>query len=161
MYDSSAIPSYFSDSEHYSSALNLPISQGYPSTSQPTYPVRFSTLPEPAVVQSLVDTYFRYCHCQPYCYFHVANFRHRLSKNALPHWLLLAVIATAAGFSDDEIFQGRQTEASDCFASLAWKEINDRMFQEEDFMTIHTVQAVNMLAVIDFSGKALMISKTP
>jgi hypothetical protein len=72
---------------------------------------------------------------------------------------LLAVIATAAGFSDDEVFQGRQTEASDCFASFAWKEINDRMFQEEDFMTIHTVQAVNMLAVIDFSGKALMISK--
>lgn len=133
------------------------MSQGDSPTSRSIDSTRFSTLPEPAVIQSLVDTYFRHCHFQPYCYFDEANFRCRLSGGDLPPWLLLAVIATAVGFSDDDCFEGKQTEASDCFASSAWEEINARMFQEEDFMTIHTVQATNMLAVIDFTGMTLLI----
>ncbi|KAI0468805.1 fungal-specific transcription factor domain-containing protein [Xylaria cf. heliscus] len=109
-------------------------------------------LPDAATIESAVDTYFWYCHGQPYCYFQEENFRRRLIESTLPPWLLLAVIATATGLSDDRVLQGRQSEASDYFAAAAWKEINDRMFQEEDFMTIHTVQAANMLAVIDFAA---------
>jgi hypothetical protein len=63
------------------------------------------------------------------------------------------VAAAASGFSDNPFYQGRQTEFSDAFAASAWKEIREKMFQEDDFMTVHVVQATNMLSVIDFSGK--------
>ena len=113
----------------------------------------FSSLPPPEIVRSLVDTYFMFCHCQPYCYFHEANFRHRLAENLLPTWLLLAVIATASEFSDESFFRGQQPRAADCYASMAWNDISSKMFQEDDFMDLNAVQATNLLSVIDFCGK--------
>ncbi|PON24929.1 hypothetical protein TGAM01_v206010 [Trichoderma gamsii] len=113
--------------------------------------VRFDSLPNSEVVRSLVNTYFQFCHCQPYCYFQESSFRRRLSSNSTPKWLLLAVIATASGFSTLDYFQARQAEAADCYALCAWKDIHARIFQE-DFITIQVVQATNMLAVIDFTA---------
>ncbi|KAI0535040.1 fungal-specific transcription factor domain-containing protein [Xylaria digitata] len=143
--------SSFGEPGNSSLVWNTPLSQVGSSGSHPVK-LNFGGLLDTATIQSAVDTYFRYCHCQPYCYFQEENFRRGLAENTLPPWLLLAVIATAAGFSNDGALQGRHNEASDYFASVAWKDINGRMFQEEDFMTIHTVQAANMLSVIDFAG---------
>ncbi|UPK97317.1 hypothetical protein LCI18_008252 [Fusarium solani-melongenae] len=120
--------------------------------SNPTSPATFNSLPESEIVKSLVETYFFFCHCQPYCYFHEENFRRRLTDNTLPTWLLLAVIATASEFSDEPFFNGEQTRAADCYASMAWKDISNRIFQEGDFMDLNAVQATNLLSVIDFSA---------
>ncbi|KAF4988185.1 hypothetical protein FDECE_15161 [Fusarium decemcellulare] len=112
----------------------------------------FNSLPESKIVKSLVETYFVFCHCQPYCYFHEASFRRRLTENTLPTWLLLAVIATASEFSDEPFFNGEQTRAADCYASVAWRDISNNMFQEDDFMDLNAVQATNLLSVIDFTA---------
>ncbi|KAH8803718.1 fungal-specific transcription factor domain-containing protein [Xylogone sp. PMI_703] len=122
-------------------------------TSSPPIDQRdIPTLPDLEVLQSIIDTYFQYCHCQPYCYFQESSFRRRLSENTLPSWLLLAVAASALGFSDHPFYRGRQTEVSDAFAVSAWNEIREKMFSEDEFMTVYTVQATNMLSVIDFSA---------
>ncbi|KAH7121412.1 fungal-specific transcription factor domain-containing protein [Dactylonectria macrodidyma] len=112
----------------------------------------FNILPGPEIVQSLVKTYFEFCHCQPYCYFHEASFHRRLAENTLPTWLLLAVIAAAAEFSDEPYFRGEQVRAADCYASIAWRDISDNMFQEDGSVDLSTVQATNLLSVIDFSA---------
>lgn len=121
----------------------------YPTQSQH----EFENLPESTVLQSLVDTYFQHCHGQPYTYFSEATFRHRLSQNTFPTWLLLAIVATASGFSEDPYFQGRHVEATDALASKAWSGIYENLFDEDDPLAIHAVQATSMLAVIDFAGE--------
>ncbi|KAL2275746.1 hypothetical protein FJTKL_01602 [Diaporthe vaccinii] len=113
---------------------------------------RSTSLPSPAVLKSLTDTYFQSCHSQPYFYFREDSFRRRLLANSLPNWLLLAFVATACRFSDDPFFQGRQEEAVESYADTAWSEIHEKMFSQDDFINVHTVQAVNMLAVIDFTA---------
>jgi hypothetical protein len=62
-------------------------------------------------------------------------------------------MATAARFSNDVFFESRQTKAIEVFASTAWREIFEKSFAEEDSSNIHMAQAINMLAVIDFTGK--------
>ena len=61
-------------------------------------------------------------------------------------------MATAARFSNDSFFESRQRDAIEIFASTAWREIFERSFAEEDSSNIHTAQAINMLAVIDYTG---------
>lgn len=102
---------------------------------------------------SLTDTYFQSCHCQPYFYFREESFRRRLLANSLPNWLLLAFVATASRFSEDPFFQGRQEEAVEIYADTAWSEIHEKVFSQDDFINVHTVQAINMLAVTDFTGE--------
>ncbi|KAH7159450.1 hypothetical protein B0J13DRAFT_108598 [Dactylonectria estremocensis] len=112
----------------------------------------FTSLPSLTVLESLTDTYFQYCHSQPYVYFTEESFRRRLLANALPSWLLLAFVATACRFSEDPFFQGRHEEAVESYADAGWSEIHEKVFSQDDFMNVHTVQAVNMLAVIDFTA---------
>ncbi|PQK12445.1 hypothetical protein BB8028_0003g10620 [Beauveria bassiana] len=114
--------------------------------------VTFDRIPNGEIVQSLIDTYFQSCHCQPYCYFQESSFRRRLSGNTIPEWLLFSVLASAVIFSDNSFFQDRQAEAVNCYASCAWKKINARIFEEDDFVTVQVVQAICMLAVIDFAA---------
>ncbi|UPK96105.1 hypothetical protein LCI18_007040 [Fusarium solani-melongenae] len=123
-----------------------------PSFLDPDQTSRFIVIPPSPVVESLVDTYFRYCHCQPYAYFRQQKFRERLFDNALPKWLILAFIATASRFSDDDFFQGQQEEAANSFADAAWSEIHENVFSEDSFLNHHVVQALSMLAVLDFTA---------
>ncbi len=73
------------------------------------------------VVAAAVDTYFDYCHNQPYSFFHEAHFRRRLSEKTVPTHLLLSIIATAARFCSHPYFAGRVHEASVECANRAWK----------------------------------------
>lgn len=120
---------------------------------EPQTVVKLDGIPEPEIVQSLIDTYFHYCHCQPYIFFQESSFRRRLGADAIPSWLLLAVLASASIFSSHPFLQGRQADAAEYYASCSWGEMHTRMFEEEDFVTIQVVQATSMLAVIDFTGK--------
>lgn len=100
-------------------------------------------------VKSLVDVYFRYCHAQPYSFFHEAAFREDLENGRVPYYLWLTFVATAVRFSDDVCFAGRQTECIDTYAKLAWSELIQEAFSDTHTMHVRIVQAASMLGVID------------
>ncbi|KAG9775428.1 hypothetical protein KCU88_g5098, partial [Aureobasidium melanogenum] len=109
-------------------------------------------LPPPSVILELTDTYFQCCHGQPYCYFVEESFRRRLQEDRLPRYLLRAVLAMAARFSQDSFFQGQQQDIIDVYSRSAWDEIYEKSFSEDDALDITVVQATNMLAVVDFTN---------
>lgn len=97
-----------------------------------------------------MDVYFRCCHGQPYRYFNEEEFRRRIDDGVLPSYLILAFLATAARFSDDAFFDGRQAEAADRYSRAAWNEISEQLFSDDHSLNIHTVQTTSMLGVIDY-----------
>lgn len=109
-----------------------------------------ASLLDPETLQSLVDVYFRCCHQQPYSFFHEETFRQNLDNGSLPSYLLLAFVATAVRFSQDLRFAGRQAEATDWYAKLAWSEVVVEAFSDTHNLNIHTVQAASMLGIIDY-----------
>jgi hypothetical protein len=104
------------------------------------------------VVQSLVDTYFVHVHNQPYSYFHEASFRHTLANGEVPACLLLAVLPSALRFSDHEHYRGRTHEMIETYARQAWRAVLENHLTVEEVPSLHVVQTVNMLAVVDFTG---------
>lgn len=112
-----------------------------------------STLPDRDILLSLIDTYFTYCHNQPYTYFPEANFRQSFDKDLLPTYLLYAFAATACRFSQHDFYKGRQAEAIATYANASWVEVYEHSFSYDDSLEFHMVQATNMLAAIDFTGE--------
>ncbi|KIW16505.1 hypothetical protein PV08_06560 [Exophiala spinifera] len=108
-------------------------------------------LPPLSIVLALIDAYFRYCHCQPYCYFEEAFFRRKLQDGKVPSYLLKAVLAMAAHFSQDPFLDGNQQDMIDLYSRSAWDEIFEKSFSEDDTLDITVIQAINMLAVVDFT----------
>jgi len=113
----------------------------------------FTEIPDRETLRSMIDVYFRACHDQPYRYFHRETFERKLEQESIPSYLLLAIAATAVRFSHDALLQGHQREAMDSYARRAWEDIVNQSFLDDHNLTIHTVQAANMLGVIDFVGK--------
>ncbi|KAF7532741.1 hypothetical protein G7054_g7685 [Neopestalotiopsis clavispora] len=106
--------------------------------------------PNADTLESLADVYFRYCHNQPYCYFQEQSFRAQLRDGSLPSYLLLAFAATAARFSDRTFWAGYQPGAMKYYAKTAWQQIITQSLDEDHSVSIHTVQAANMLGVLDY-----------
>ncbi|ETS77220.1 hypothetical protein PFICI_11094 [Pestalotiopsis fici W106-1] len=106
--------------------------------------------PSAETLQSLADVYFRYCHNRPYCYFEEHSFRAQLRDGSLPQYLLLAFAATAARFSDRTSCTGHQPGAMKHYAKIAWQQIITQSLDEDHSVNIHTVQAANMLGVLDY-----------
>ena len=109
------------------------------------------------VVAAAVDTYFDYCHNQPYSFFHEAHFRRRLSEKTVPTHLLLSIIATAARFCSHPYFAGRVHEASVECANRAWKLIVADCFTGGTGTEISAVQTVALLGLFDFTGRPYSI----
>ena len=106
-----------------------------------------------AVIMSLVDVYFSRVHNQPYSFFHEQNFRRRLSENALPNYLVFAILASALRFSDDPFFDGAVHEAATFYARQSWKHIVMEWFATESDPDLFICQAITLLSIIDFTGK--------
>lgn len=106
--------------------------------------------PNAETLESLADVYFRYCHNQPYCYFEEHSFRAQLRDGSLPQYLLLAFAATAARFSDNPSCTDHQPGAMRRYAKTAWQQIITQSLDEDHSVNIHTVQAANMLGVLDY-----------
>ncbi|KAF4992024.1 hypothetical protein FDECE_13831 [Fusarium decemcellulare] len=115
-------------------------------------PRSFTTLPPPAVIQSLVDTYFNYVHNQPYAYFQEANFRQKCADGLLPKCLVFAVLASALRFSDDKYYRGSAHEAMEAYAREAWLSVLNDHMTAEDSPELHVAQTTNILAIIDFTA---------
>lgn len=139
-------------------SLNLPLDPSLtfpPSMTDASTPTEFSGLPDKTIMTSLIDTYFIYCHNQPYAYFHEASFRQRFENDEIPEYLLNAFVATASRFSDLPIYEGKQAEAMSSYGNASWSYIIKQSFSEESRLDCYMVQATNMLAAIDFNGMPL------
>lgn len=112
------------------------------------------TFPPPAVLASVIDTYFEHVHNQPYSYFQEISFRQKLESNALPRCLILAVLSSAVRFSVHEYYGGRTREASEMYARESWLSVLADHLTVEGNLNVHVVQSVNLLAVVDYTGKA-------
>ncbi|KAL2848892.1 hypothetical protein BJY01DRAFT_262417 [Aspergillus pseudoustus] len=108
--------------------------------------------PPQHVLSSVIDTYFTHVHNQPYSYFHETSFRQKFQARALPRSLLLAVLATAVRFTNNEYYSGRTLEVSELYAREAWLAILADDLVSDDTMNLHLVQALNMLAVVDHTA---------
>ncbi|KAL1621606.1 hypothetical protein SLS56_009142 [Neofusicoccum ribis] len=83
----------------------------------------------------------------------MSTFRQRLEEGSLPSYLLFSFLAISTRFSDHAFFENRHAEAIECYARLGWAEIFEQSFSEDHNVDVFTVQAANMLAVIDFVRK--------
>jgi hypothetical protein len=111
------------------------------------------SLPPPPVLRSVIDTYFLRVHNQPYSYFQEISFRQKLESNALPRCLILAILSSAVRFSNHEFYAGRTREASQKYARESWLSVLADHLTMEDNLNVHVVQTVNLLAVVDYTGK--------
>lgn len=111
------------------------------------------SFPPVPVLRSVIDTYFEHVHNQPYSYFQETSFREKLQSDALPRCLVLAVLSSAVRFSKDDYFKGKTQEASERFARESWLSVLTEHLTVEDNLSVHVVQTVNLLAVVDYTGR--------
>ena len=115
------------------------------------------TLPLPDLQERLrfANVYFQRCHNQPYCYFQERSFYRRLRDGALPSYLVFAVMSTAARFMDESssstTLPGKGLAYT--YARSSWAIILQNTMTSGDHVQLHLVQAVNLLAVIDFTSE--------
>lgn len=91
-----------------------------------------------------------HCQNQPYCYFVESSFRQRLEEGTFSNYLLFSFLAVAIRFSHHPFFENSHDEATECYARLAWADIYKQSFSEDHNVNLSTVQAANILAVVDF-----------
>lgn len=104
---------------------------------------------------AVIDSYFTYCQNQPYSFFHEETFRQRLSEQAIPRHLVLAVMATAVRFCLHPYFSGHALEMSVEYANRSWKLIVSDCFTVGKVAEVSTVQTVALLGLFDFTGTFL------
>ncbi|VUC35542.1 unnamed protein product, partial [Clonostachys rosea] len=104
------------------------------------------------VFKAVIDSYFTYFQNQPYSFFHEDTFRQRLSEQAIPRHLVLAVMATAVRFCSHPYFSGRVVEMSVEYANRSWKLIVSDCFTAGNVADISTVQTVALLGLFDFTA---------
>lgn len=104
------------------------------------------------VFMAVIDSYFTYCHNQPYSFFHEQTFRDRLSNQAIPSHLVLAVMATAVRFCSHPYFTDRSLDMSVEYANRSWKLIVSDCFTVERAAESSAVQTVALLGLFDFTG---------
>ncbi|KAF4963730.1 hypothetical protein FSARC_8278 [Fusarium sarcochroum] len=85
------------------------------------------------VKESLVDTFFKYCHNQPYSYFQETFFRQRFTK-------------------EHPYFQRSGREIRQLYASEAWHLVMQKSMDTESSLGIHEVQTLGLLAIHDFTS---------
>ena len=113
----------------------------------------FNFLPDIQVLRGLIDTYFQHSHAQPYTYFHEPTFRERFDEGHIPTYLLFAVCAIAVRFSDDPFYAGRKATAIHAYSRTGWAQILEQSFSDGHDHNIQTVQATNILGIVDYVSK--------
>ncbi|KAJ9639767.1 hypothetical protein H2204_003560 [Knufia peltigerae] len=105
------------------------------------------------LIDQLVDIYFEHCHNRPYSFFHEGNFRRSLARQAVPAYLLLAMVATTLRFSEG-LGWTEQRGFDAKAATSSWKLIG-ASYLDKGNNNIHVVQALALLSIFDFTaGKA-------
>jgi hypothetical protein len=103
------------------------------------------------MIMAAADTYFHYCHHQPYSLFHEESHRQRLQSNTVPKALLYAFVATAQRYWS--IPQEEKARVVTSYATKAWSMVN-LPWNGEDTDIFPTIQTILLLSVIDYTGKS-------
>ncbi|KAK6214903.1 hypothetical protein QIS74_07922 [Colletotrichum tabaci] len=154
--DEPALPS--NQGEDLSAVLNLDngdspdSSEAWRSSTSQKNLINFNTIPPDPVTQSLVDTFFKCVHNQPYSYFHEESFRRKLAAGQLARCVVLAVLASSLRFSGHTYYQGATSEAIQAYAREAWLSVLNDHMAVEDTPGLEVAQATNILAIIDFTS---------
>lgn len=80
-----------------------------------------------------------------------------LLSNLLPRCLVLAVVASAVRFSSHRFFAGKVREASETYARQSWLEVLTEYMVSENELSLHVVQTLNLLAVVDYTGMVIIV----
>ncbi|KAH6684754.1 hypothetical protein B0J14DRAFT_573532 [Halenospora varia] len=84
-------------------------------------------IPPKAVLEELVDLYFRLIHDGPHTLFHEPTFLARLAENLIPGFLLLALISLSTRFSTNEYFRDDPRLYSKAYAAAALELLQKEM----------------------------------
>lgn len=79
-----------------------------------------NTLPPVHTLQSAADVYFRYCHNQPYSFFHEPTFRRRLASGELPTHLVWALLSAVRRYSSLPDLNLKSEDDAMVYAARAW-----------------------------------------
>ncbi|OAP58763.1 hypothetical protein AYL99_06060 [Fonsecaea erecta] len=104
------------------------------------------------ILEAVVETYFTYCHNQPYSFFHEGNFRHRLLTDSLPEYLILAVFAYSVRYCAHSYFANNPHEMSVLYANQSWKSVVKNCFTANKAADLSIVQTIALLALFDFTA---------
>lgn len=113
--------------------------------------VDISDLTCASVVQDTVESYFTYCHHQPYSFFHRGNFMERLAMNQIPSHLLFAVQANGARYSSHPLIKHRAHDCAVTYVDYAWQSIISNFFEKSLPPDLSVVQAVALISIFDFT----------
>lgn len=105
-----------------------------------------------SVVAEGLDTYFKFCHNQPYSIFHEAQLRKRFVQNLIPRYLIFAILASAARFSNNPFYGSRNYETSVFYARKSWSSIVATCFAADRAADLTIIQTVTLLSIFDFTG---------
>lgn len=120
---------------------------------------RFSVPPPLSVLKKLIDVYFANCQNQPYCFFHESTMRKRLLDGEVLRYLVLAFAATATRYSMHPFFEDKQILAVEAYAKASWAILLERVFAGDDCIDITVAQATVLLAIIEYTGEILLLSR--
>lgn len=67
------------------------------------------------------------------------------------------MLSSAVRFSVHEYYAGKTREASEKYARESWLSVLADHLTVEDSLNVHVVQTVNLLAVVDYTGKILVV----
>ncbi|KAL6415967.1 hypothetical protein AUP68_00174 [Ilyonectria robusta] len=79
-----------------------------------------NTLPPVHTLQAAADVYFRYCHNQPYSFFHEPTFRRRLASGELPTHLVWALLSAVRRYSSLPDLNLKSEDDAMVYAARAW-----------------------------------------
>lgn len=84
--------------------------------------------------------------------FHEPSFRVRLSRDAVPDYLLFAILATGIRYTTVTSFSRSRVAAMEQYSSRSWLLVIKRWNSVEEEHDIDIVRAMLLLAAIDFTG---------
>ena len=86
--------------------------------------------------------------------------RKRLLDGDVPRYLVLAFAATATRYSMHPFFEDKQIFAVEAYAKASWAILLERVFAGDDCIDITVAQATVLLAIIEYTGEILILSRT-
>jgi hypothetical protein len=85
--------------------------------------------------------------------------RKRLLDGDVPRYLVLAFAATATRYSMHSFFEDKQILAVEAYAKASWAILLERVFAGDDCIDITVAQATVLLAIIEYTGEVIILSR--
>lgn len=104
--------------------------------------------------QLAVETYFMYCHNQPYSFFHEPSFRAQQGYRTIPQYLLYALLAITMRYTHVSSLGPKSDDITQALVKSAMRDIVAQCFDSPEGPDYRTVQAMTILAIHEFIGRS-------